>query len=150
VIAIADRESPSDILESASTAPTSIAPDPTLPPESAPPEAVPPDTVPPQTLVAELSPTAIAQGEFVDFVQRLPQEEIKNKEGRDLLTKIYEAIAAATAGETNEAIDKLTDVANGIDEHIKSAANREVAFGLLVAVSDSLGFDPDALFDEQT
>ena len=161
LIAIAARRSPSDTAELASTAPTSVAPDTppspestlplaaTLPTESAPPETVPANTVPPQTLAAELSPTAVARGEFAEFVQGLPQNEIKNKEIRNLLTKIDEAIAAASVGETNKAIDKLIDVAKLVDKHIESDANREVAFGLLVAVSDSLGVDPDAIFEQQ-
>ncbi len=96
-----------------------------------------------------MSPTAAARGEFVDYVEGLSRKEIKNKEVRDLVTKIDEAIAAASTGETNRAVDKLTDVAKGVDKHIESDANREVAFGLLVAVSDSLGIDPDALFEDQ-
>ncbi len=160
-IAIAARRPPDEIVESASVAPSSVAADTavptettlsldtTVPTESAPAETVPPDTVPPQTLAAELSPTAVARGEFVDYVQGLSRKEIKNKEVRDLVTKIDEAIAAASTGETNRAVDKLTDVAKGVDKHIESDANREVAFGLLIAVSDSLGINPDALFDDQ-
>ena len=160
VIAIAARRSPGDAVESASTAPTSVASDVTLPSEttlpldatvpieSAPARTVPPDTVPPPTL-ADVSPVAVARRGFVDFVEGLPQSEIKNKEVRDLSTKIDEAIAAASAGETNKAIDKLADVANGVDKYIESDANHEVAIGLLEAVYDSLGLDSAALLDGQ-
>ena len=158
VIAIAARRSPSDIVESASTAPTPVASDmmlpsettlpldATVPIESAP---VPRDTVPPSTLAAGLSPIAVARGDFVDFVEGLRQDEIKNKEVRDLSTKLDEAIAAASTGETNKAIDKLTDVANRVDKYIESDADHEVALGLLAAVYDSLGLDSGALLDGQ-
>ena len=82
-------------------------------------------------------------------MEGLRQDEIKNKEVRDLSTKLDEAIAAASTGETNKTIDKLTDVANRVDKYIESDADHEVALGLLAAVYDSLGLDSGALLDGQ-
>jgi serine/threonine protein kinase len=161
VIVIAARRSPGDIVASTSTAPTSAASAVTLSPESTPPlqakvpvdsapvQVVPPDTVPPPTLAPESSSIAVARGEFLDFVEGLAPSEIKNKEVRDLSTKLDEAIAAAAAGDTAKAVDKLSDVVNGVDKHIESDADREAAFVLLAAVYDSLGLDTDDLLDGQ-
>jgi hypothetical protein len=58
-----------------------------------------------------------------------------------MLTKVDEAISAASAGESNAAVEKLNDVSDGIDEHLDSDASREVALGLLAGVYDALGLE---------
>lgn len=140
LVALAARRSPGDVAE---LLPASTASETTLP------ETTPPELVPDQTIVAELS-IAVVRQQFVDFVLALPASEIKNKDGRELVKKVDEAIAAASTGDMNKVMDKLLDAAQGIDEHIESGSNRDGAFALLVAVSELLGADPEALSDLQT
>ncbi len=60
-------------------------------------------------------------------MEGLPSSEIENKEVRHLSVELDEAIAAAAAGETNQAIDKLSDVVTGVDKDIECDMESEVA-----------------------
>lgn len=120
---------------------TPAAPTPT-PTTTPPPSTTPPTvaTTAPATSIAP-DPVAEARAELAAILEEIPPSELKSKDGRDIMSRVDDAIAVA-ADDTEEAARSLGEAAKKIDEHVEDPW-RSAALDAIDTIASALGIATD-------